>query len=141
MAEDDWTASLPRALKARFEGIGNYVSAVLEERPRPQRLSRAAVRQIQLVAFVKSLDEFLRDGTEAAIHAVDEFKSLGVQRFRIGTEDFEGRNEAVMRGALLSESLRRAVGDDSLQRFISMDRPLREVILLMARTLSGRRLG
>jgi hypothetical protein len=141
LAENDWTDALPRTLKLRFEGIGNYVAAVLEEGELRRPLSRDAVRQIQLVAFVKSLDEFLRDGTDAAVHAVDEFRSLGVERFRIGSEEFEGRNEAVMRGARLSERLRSSVGDDSLQRFIAMDRPLRDVILSMARILSGRRLG
>jgi hypothetical protein len=140
LADRDWTESLPRAVKLRFDGLGNYVSAVLEERP-TGRLSRDAIKQIHIVAFVKSLDDFLREGTQAAARAVDQFGELGVRGFRIGTEDFAGRNEAVMRGQVLSERLRSAVADDSLQRFLSMDRPLREVILLMARELSGRRMG
>lgn len=141
MAERDWTESLPRALKLRFDGLGNYVSSVLEEQTRAGTLSREATRQIHIVAFIKSLDDFLREGTQAAGRAVDQFATLGIRGFRIGTEEFAGRNEAVMRGQVLSDRLRSTIANDALQRFISMDRPLREVILQMARELSGRRMG
>jgi hypothetical protein len=141
MADRDWTESLPRALKLRFDGLGSYVSAVLEEQSKTTTLSRDAIKQIHIVAFIKSLDDFLREGTQAATRAVDQFESLGVRGFRIGTEEFSGRNEAVMRGQVLSDRLRSAVANDSLRRFISMDRPLRDVILQMARDLSDRRMG
>jgi hypothetical protein len=141
MADRDWTESLPRALKLRFDGLGNYVSAVLEEHSRAGTLSRNAIRQIHIIAFIKSLDDFLREGTQAAVRAVDQFESLGVRGFRIGSEEFAGRNDAVMRGQVLADRLRNAVANDSLGRFLSMDRPLREVILQMARDLSGRRMG
>jgi hypothetical protein len=124
----------------RFDGIGTYVTALLEESGLQERLSASNVKKIQLSAFLKLLDEFLRDGTEAAIHAVDAFASLDISGFRIGAQEFEGRNQSVMRGAKLSEALRRALADnEAVRHFVETDRPLREAILSLARTLSNDR--
>src|SRR5260221_10797391 len=101
MAEQDWSEALPRALKSRFDGISNYVVAVLEESRLRKGLSSADLQRIQITAFLKALDEFLIDGTHAAIHAVDALSELHIQGFKVGAELFEGRNEAVVRGAKL----------------------------------------
>lgn len=139
MADRDWTDQLPKALKLRFDGLGTYVSAVLEEQPKRRPLSKDTVRQIQTIVFIKTLDEFLREGSNAAIRAVDLFRDLGVDGFRLGTQDFVGRNEAVMRGSVLADRLRLAVADEPLRRFIASERPLRTVIIDAARYLSERR--
>src|SRR5687767_1186125 len=98
MAEGDWSAELPRSIKQRLDGIGNYVISVLDESDLRRQLTSTEIQRIHLLAFAKALDEFLLDGAAAAEHAVDEFESLGITGFRIGTELFEGRNEAVTRG-------------------------------------------
>ena len=138
----EWSDSLPRALKTRLDGIGSYVVAVLEEKDYLHRISKPNLQRIQMVASLKSLDEFLRDGTEAAILSVDAFAELGVAGFRIGTEHFEGRNEAVMRGATLSQNLRRSIEDPELLGFIESGQTLRDVVVELGRRLrSGRHLG
>jgi hypothetical protein len=142
MADEEWAQSLPRSLRSRFDGLGSYVVAILDDANLRPRLTRPELRLIQMTVFVKSLDEFLRDGTEAAITAVDAFSSLGVEGFRIGSEEFQGRNHAVMRGARLSEALRSAIGDDTIRPILSADRPFRDLVLTIARTLiDGRRMG
>lgn len=138
----DWSDSLPRALKLRLDGIGSYVVAVLEEKDYLRRISKPDLQRIQMATFLKTLDEFLRDGTEAAIRSVDAFLELGVEGFQIGSERFEGRNDAVMRGANLSQRLRRAIEDPEVLRVIESGQALRDVVIDLGRRFrNGRRVG
>ena len=112
------------------------------EKNAKNKCAKADLQRIQIVTFVKTLDEFLRDGTEAAIRSVDAFSELGVKGFQIGTERFEGRNEAVMRGDNLSQRLRRTIEDPELLSVIESRQTLRDVVIDLGRRFrNGRRLG
>ena len=106
MAEAAWVEHLPRSMRLRFDGLGAYTKSILSEAEVLDDLRAPQIRQIQTVVFLKSLEQFLRDGTEAAASAVDEFQQLGVPGFSVGSDVFTGRNYAVMRGSRLAESLR-----------------------------------
>ena len=108
-------SKLPYRLRARFDSLGSFVQSIVDEQeintPPRDRLARSDIQTIQLVVFVQFLNFFFLEGTRAAIRAVDEFAPLGVSGFRIGSALFEERNENVMRGETLSESLRTALRD------------------------------
>jgi hypothetical protein len=139
MAESDWTKSLPRSIKLRLEGTSRYATSILEEADLLQRLSRSNLRTIQTAAFVVSLDQFLREGSEAAMRAVDTFRSVGIEGFTLGNERFEGRNEAVTRGSRLSAMLREQIVDTRIHQFLESPKSLRDLILEMGRRLARRR--
>lgn len=88
--EGEWLEALPRSLRQRFDGLGNFVAAVLEEEGLRDNLNQKDVQRIHLLAYLKMLHDFLLDGNDAAKRAVDAFAELGVQSFRIGNQTFEG---------------------------------------------------
>jgi hypothetical protein len=139
MAEPEWTDSLPRSLKLRLEGLGSYVTAILDETNLRSRLSQGDLQRIQLAAFLRSLDEFLREGSQAAAGAVDAFAALGIEGVRIGSELFSGRNAAVLRGRRLSEQLRGEIHDSILLEMIIASPSLRDLVLSLARRLGDGR--
>jgi len=107
MAKDDeWIRTLPRSIRRRFDSMGKYIRGVLDEAGLSERLHRRDIETIHITVFVRVLDEFLRDGTDAAVAAVDTLSELGVEGFVIGRERFSGRNDAVTRGELLANGLR-----------------------------------
>jgi hypothetical protein len=67
------------------------------------------MQQIQILFQLVLLDRFLLRGTEVAKETVKEFEAGGMPGFSVGSSTFEGENEAVMRGANLSEQLRLAI--------------------------------
>lgn len=97
--------SLPRALQRRFDGLGSYITSVLEEKG-ITGLTREDQRVLQLLVFLRVLDDFLQQGHQAAATAVATFGELGVKGFSIGKQVFEPGSEAVMRGRVLSNDLR-----------------------------------
>ena len=131
----DWLRGLPHAVRRRFEGLHRYVLAVLDEVGLSGKLSKVAIEQIQILVFTRSLDEFLRDGSDAATAAVDAFSALGVDSFRVGSELFSGRNQAVMRGELLSTELRAAAANLGFE-FDRYDGSLRQMIIALGKELS-----
>ena len=80
--------SLPRSIRQRFDGLGKYVESVLDEAGLRVKLERDAIQQIQIIVFAQALNEFLRDGSEAAATAVDALAAFGVEGFRVGSELF-----------------------------------------------------
>jgi hypothetical protein len=138
MRYSDLIDLLPRRLKNRFESIGVFVDAVVQERedsiPKERHLKSNDVGTIKLAVLIFALQEFFREGSSAAIRAVDEFKTLGVPGFKVGSSLFEGRNENVMRGYELAEALRRAVGDPEVLSAIDHASRMRDLVLdLMGR--------
>ena len=108
MATDsDWLNNLPKSVRQRFEGIGGYVTSVLEEAGLRESLKTADVQRIQMIAFIRTLSEFLEDGSRAAKEAVTAFSALGAKSFKIGTEVFEEGSPAVTRGSRLAAPLPR----------------------------------
>jgi hypothetical protein len=64
-----------------------YVDAVIQEReetiPKRKRLTSEDIAIIKLAVFIFALQEFFREGSRAAIQAVDEFEVLGVRGFTV----------------------------------------------------------
>jgi hypothetical protein len=137
MPDEDLINLLPRRLRTRFEGLGGYVGSILEEEMSEHKLSTEALQLVQFVAFVGALDQFLRGGTRAATQAVDLFAELGIKGFRIGSETFAERNEAVMRGTRLSEALRDTIDDQRLILLLTHETPIRSLVLRCARILTN----
>jgi hypothetical protein len=141
--ETAWLKTLPRKLQQRFDGLGKYVRAVLEEVNLRDKLTRDAVERIHVLVFVRALDELLREGTNAAIAAVDALSALGVDSFKVGQERFSGRNDAVMRGESLSNRLR-DVTATSVDLRSSFESPygMRQMIIKLGKELAsnGRRM-
>jgi hypothetical protein len=135
MADTDFVELLPRRIRARFEGLNGYVGSVLEEEELNRTLTRESIQAIQLMALIGALDQFFRDGTSAAIAAVDAFADLGTRGFRIGSQAFSARNENVMRGLNLSDNLREAIQDERLLRLLSRELGLRGLIIECARVV------
>jgi len=118
-AMEEVLLGMPYRLRTRFEWIGAYVTSVIEEERNTvshvERLTRAEVQLVQLEVLSQYLDMFFRDGTAAAIKAVDVLNMMGVRGFSIGSSTFRGRNKEVMRGNKLSQSLRKTVTNISSQ--------------------------
>lgn len=139
MRYSDLIDLLPRRLKTRFESIGAFVDAVVEERevniPKTRRLRSDDIVTIKLAVFIFALQEFFREGSRAAVLAVEEFQALGVTGFKVGASLFEGRNENVVRGYELAEALREAVGDPEVLSAIDHASRMRDLVLDLMRRI------
>jgi hypothetical protein len=139
--ESDWLSELPPIVRARFRGLNKYVLAVLDEEYRRDRLHHGDIRRIQLEVAIRVMFEFFSDGAEAAERAVDALHAIGISGFSVGSEVFEGRNHAVIRGKLLAERLAAATGTDA-RVAPRTELPLRLYIVERAKELAGaRRVG
>jgi hypothetical protein len=128
---------LPRRLKTRFESIGGFVDAVIRERednlPKQRRLKSDDIGIIKLAVLIFALQEFFREGSRAAVLAVDEFQALGVPGFKVGSSLFEGKNENVLRGYELADALRKAVSDPEILSAIDRTSRMRDLVLDLMR--------
>ena len=88
---------------------------------------------VQLVVLVYALDFLFQEGTRAATMAVAEFEKLGISGFKIGSAEFEGENENVMRGRNLSQALRRSLGDSPALKLIQSETEIKSLILRLMR--------
>jgi hypothetical protein len=139
--ENDWLSELPPIVRARFRGLNKYVLAVLDEEYRRDRLRHDDIRRIQIEVAIRVMFEFFNDGAEAAERAVDALQAVGISGFAVGSEVFEGRNRAVMRGKVLAERLTAATGSDE-RVAPRTELPLRLYILERAKELASvRRMG
>lgn len=105
--------SLPPKLRLRFNGAPSYAKVVIEDDEASlsfrRRTTPLQMQQIQVLFQMVLLDRFLRRGTAAAREAVAEMEAQGVAGFSVGTSTFEGNNEEVRRGEILSDQLRAAI--------------------------------
>ena len=131
--EADWLQDMPRSLRHRFDGLGNYVLAVLDDERLRDSLKQEAIQRIQILAFLKMLQDFFREGSQAAMRAVDAFAELGVKSFQIGSEAFEGRNSSVTRGDRLADGVREAIADPAIVQVLNTEGTLRELIVRLGR--------
>ena len=136
--DGEWTRELPRSIRKRFDSLGKYVRAILEEAGLRGRLTREDIERIHIAVFVRVLDEFLRDGTAAAVAAVDTLNELGVQGFTVGRERFAGRNDAVMRGERLANTLQGVAGDLFPPDVIESESGLKRLIIKLGKELASR---
>lgn len=132
----DFIKVLPRTIQRRFEGLGSYVTAILEEN-NLEDLPAEDRELLLLLVFIKWLETFLRDGHRAAKMAVDTFADLGVASFSIGSQVFSKGSEAVLRGKELADGLRASIQDPQLLKIIDDAPTLRELILNYARFVRG----
>jgi len=136
--DGEWIRELPRSIRMRFDSLGKYVRVILEEAGLRDRLTRQDIERIHIAIFVRVLDEFLRDGTAAAVAAVDTLSDLGVQGFTVGRERFAGRNDAVMRGERLANGLRSVTGDLFPRDLIESESGLKHLIIKLGKDLASR---
>jgi hypothetical protein len=111
---------LPHRLRVRFESLSAYVKSIIDEEeqnvPDTKKLNQDAVQSIQLLVFAHTLNHFFQEGSRAARSAVATFEALGVSGFTVGSTTFEGDNENVQRGDVLSRELQ-----DSLSAVSAFD--------------------
>lgn len=136
---------LPRSLQSRFQSVGSYVTAVLQEAEegvkKKDRLVRDEIELVRWIAFVHILDQLLIDGYEASVRATNAFKGLGMKGFMLGSISFEDENENVRLGKTLSERLHQSLERVKGASSFSGDLPLHQVVkearkeILRARTM------
>lgn len=127
----DFVKLLPRTLQRRFEGLGSYVTAILEEREITGLLPEER-ELIQFLVFIRSLEAFLLDGHRAAEMAVTTFAGLGIKAFNIGQQSFSEGSDAVLRGKHLAQALRAAIQDPALLQLMDDAPSLKDLILTCA---------
>lgn len=124
----DFIRLLPRTLQRRFDGLGSYVTAVLEEND-IKGLTLEEREFLQLLVFVRALETFLRDGHRAAEMAVATFSDLGVASFSIGRQSFSEGSEAVLRGKHLADGLQASIQDSEMLKIIDEAPSLKDLIV------------
>lgn len=131
---------MPYRLRSRFESLGAYITERIDQAIAGMRrrastdwrgpivLTSERRARIETIVFVVEVCRFFQDGTRAASLATDAFESLEHAGFTIGNTLFEGRNENVMRGQRLRDTLLAAVGDEEITRWAESDVPLGQMI-------------
>ena len=123
---------LPYALQRRFNSLGAYVRAIVEEmeenRRRKAKLSNEDISFIQLAVFIHSIDWFLREGTRAARASIDTLQHLGLTGFSVGSTVFERDNENTLLGRNLAEGLLRALQNPEIVTLIKSAPNMRSLI-------------
>jgi hypothetical protein len=134
----------PKYISQRFSAINNYVwqsffpDNSLNERLRryeTEELSKLELNRLKdianeasLVIFIFLLKRFFAEGTNAAIQAVDTFNELGVNGFQIGSKFFSGRNENVMEGQLLADTLMNTITNQELITLINDSQYVSQIV-------------
>lgn len=134
----------PKYISQRFSAINSYVwqsffpDNLLNERLRryeTEELSKSELNRLKdianeasLVIFIFLLKRFFAEGTNAAIQAVDTFNELGVNGFQIGSKFFSGRNENVMEGQLLADTLMNTITNQELITLINDSQYVSQIV-------------
>lgn len=75
------------------------------------------------------MKKFFKEGTEAAIKAVDTFQDIGIKDgFQIGSKHFKERNENVLEGYRLADLLVEKIEDPDLLDLINNSRYVTQII-------------
>lgn len=122
MAANDVLSGAPLFLQRRYGSIRGYVRSTIEvEFPKLDidRIPRADLDFIQLIAFVYVLRAFFEDGHRAAKEAVDIFAELHVREFSIGSSRFAKGSDALVLGKALARDLLAKVHDNELRQLIA----------------------
>ena len=141
MKANEISRQLPRVLQKRFESLGSFVRAVIDDEL--SRLNRGAatkhslsterIERIQLVALVYGLDTFLRAGTYAAKSAAHIFQSFDMTGFNVGAELFNVDNAATNRGLKLAVQLKQSLEGTPYARMITDARSMTKLIKALIR--------
>src|SRR5437899_1027587 len=138
-------SQLPQKLQIRFNSLSSYVLVLVSELENsrsvsnedPRRKLNSDERQtIQLIAFIYTLERFMRDGSRAARNASIQFEDLGTSGFVIGEMAFTRNNSNTRRGENLADSLRLAVTDQRLQEIMTVAISVRNLVDLLAEELT-----
>lgn len=131
---------LPQPLQNRFNSLGGYVRAVLEEdqqnNGRAHRLNDEGISFIQLAVFIYSLNWFLREGTRAAQASIRSLEDFGLSGFSIGSTNFTKNDENTLLGSVLAEGLIESLGDSPLIAHIKSAKSMTALILDLQGDLS-----
>lgn len=134
----------PKYLTLRYNSLNRYVHEVFltpdtiedirqrfgtkDERKAEIRRIKDIANEASLVAFIFIVRKMFTEGSNAAKNAVDTFKELNVDGFRIGSKYFQGRNENVIMGDLLAEKLLNSVSDDRVKGLILSSNYLTDIL-------------
>ena len=101
------------------------------EKKRKEELRRlkGIVNEASIVILIFILKKFFKEGTEAAIKAVDTFQDIGIKDgFQIGSKHFKERNENVLEGYRLADLLVEKIEDPDLLDLINNSRYVTQII-------------
>ena len=99
-----------------------------EERRTEFRRLRDISDEASFVAFIFVLKKSFNDGSTAAKNAVDTFRDLHVDGFKIGSKLFSGRNKNVLQGDVLAETLVASIKDSRVRALIQKSTYLSEIV-------------
>jgi len=140
----DFLSGAPKFVTNRFNSLNKYVwSTLVPEELRKDKIGRKKTKaerkkefqrlkgisqEAAIVSFVFFFRKFLLEGSDAAKKAVDTFKDLDQDGFYIGTNFFSERNEKVMQGDLLAESLLNSIRSQELKKLITESEYLYQIL-------------
>lgn len=125
----DFREQLPGSFRHRFDSLGGYVNAILEEKRKGAlKLAKQEKEFIQIVIFITVLRRFLVEGARAAQMTLDELKHQGIHSFTIGGARFEEGSEDLKRGFLLAADLLEAIKSPKVKEWVESDKPLYEIV-------------
>ena len=144
MAPSNLLKNAPRFLISKYGSINKYIHESLipiekiedvrkqfktkEERRIEFRRLRDISDEASFVAFIFILKKSFNDGSTAAKNAVDTFRDLHVNGFKIGSKLFSGRNKNVLQGDVLAEALVASIKDSRVRALIQKSTYLSEIV-------------
>lgn len=111
----------------KIEQIRQRFKTKDEKRTEIRRIKGIA-SEASLVAFIFIVRKMFTEGSKAAKNAVDTFKELNVDGFRIGSKLFQNRNENVTQGDELAENLLNSISDEKVKALIIKSQYLSEIL-------------
>lgn len=134
----------PRFLTARYGSLNKYVQETLIPADRLDRIRRQfrsreeRRKQIQrvkeisneasFVTFIFIIKKSFNEGSTAAKNAVDTFRDLNVDGFRIGSKYFSNRNKNVLEGDLLAEALLKSISNPRIRSLIEDSKYVSDIL-------------
>jgi len=125
----DFRESLPSSFRHRFDSLGGYINAILEQKRKGEpKLTKREIEFIQIVVFITVLKRFLVEGAKAAQMTLDELKEQGIKSFSIGSSHFEEGSEDLRRGFVLASELLNAISNPRIKEWVESDKPLYQIV-------------
>lgn len=134
----------PRFLTARYSSLNKYVQETLLPVDKLDNLRKRFKTKVELTEEIKKVREIVdeasfvtfifiikksfNEGSTAAKNAVDTFRGLNVEGFRIGSKYFSGRNKYVVEGDLLAETLLKSISDARIRSLVEDSKYVSDII-------------